>query len=138
MRLSDRRELLSRLWIVGAVLYGAVRVALVWKFLAGYGVDPYRFAVVELASSLLYGWASARLVLAVVDRRWDALAWLAPLSLAGYIAPDVYVFATVGRVPDGVLATLVAIFVATAALGGFALIRQVRAARDAREATALA
>lgn len=129
-----RRRFLSRLWIAGAVLYGLVRVALVWQFLSGYGVNPHRFALVELASSVCYGWASARLVSAVGDRNWPAIGRLAPFALAAYLAPDLYVFATIGRVPGGVLASLVTIFCATAAFGTIALVRQVREARRAAEA----
>jgi len=129
-----RRQFLSRLWIAGAVVYGLVRVTLVWQFLSGYGVNPHRFALVELASSVGYGWASAKLVGAVSDRNWSAIGRLAPFAMAAYLAPDLYVFTTIGRVPGGVLASLATIFCATAAFGTMALVRQVREARRAADA----
>ena len=130
----QHRRFLSRLWITGAVLYGLVRVALVWQFLGGYGVNPHRFALVELASSVGYGWANAKVAGAVTDRNWLAIGRFAPFAMAAYLAPDLYVFATIGHVPGGVLAGLATIFCATAAFGTMALVRQVREVRRAAEA----
>ena len=129
--MANRRTLLSRLWVLGSVAYGGLRALLVWRYLSGYGVNPWGFAAVELGSSLVYGWSSARLVLALVDRRWPALRWLAPVTLAGYAAPDAYVLATVGTLPDGLLRTVVGIIVVSLVLAVITLVREVRRGRAA-------
>lgn len=126
-----RRETLSRLWVAVSVAYGGLRALLVWRYLSGYGVNPWWFAIVELGSSVGYGWASARLVLAVVDRRWASLRLLAPATTLAYVAPDAYVFATVGRLPDGLWRTLVTIVAVSFALAAAALVREVRRGRAA-------
>lgn len=126
--MDARRTLLSRLWVLGSVAYGGLRALLVWKFLSGYGVDPWVFAVVELASSAGYGWASARLVIHIIDRRWHGLRWSAPATLVAYGAPDAYVLATVGTLPDGLLRTVLAVVTVSAVLAVFAVVREVRRA----------
>ena len=130
--MPDRRTLLSRLWIAVSVLYGLLRAGLVWRFLSGYGVNPFVFVVLEGTSSFAYGWASGRLVLAVIDGRWrDALAAFVP-ALMAYAAPDAYVLLAVGRLPDGVMTTLVAIVAVTASLTCAGIVLQVRRGRRAR------
>lgn len=129
--MTPRRTLLSRLWLLGSVAYGGVRALLVWRFLSGYGVNPWGFAAVELGSSALYGWASARVVLAVVDRSWGLLWRVGPLAVGTYAAPDIFVFATLGHAPDGLVRTLVGIVGVSALLAAVALVREVRRRRAA-------
>ena len=121
--------MLTKGWIVASIVYGAVRTVLVWRFLSDYGVDPIVFAIVELVSSALYGWASARLVIALIDRDRAARRSRALLTLIGYIAPDIYVFASAGRFPGGLLVTVVVIAVVSALLTAFGLVRSVRTLR---------
>ena len=129
-----RRMLLSRLWILASVAYGGLRALLVWKFLSGYGVNPWVFGTVELTSSAAYGWASARLVAHVVDRDWRALRWSAPATLAAYGSPDAYVFLSVGHLPDGLWASIVTIACVSAAVAVVALVREVRRGRSRAQA----
>jgi len=121
--------LLSRLWILASVAYGGLRALLVWKFLSGYGVNPWVFASVELSSSAGYGWASARLVAHVVDRQWTGLRWSAPATLVAYAAPDGYVFLAVGHLPDGLWVTIITIVSVSAVLATVALVREIRRGR---------
>ena len=127
--MDARRTLLSRLWVLGSVGYGALRALLVWKFLSGYGVNPWVFAAVELVSSAGYGWASARLVIHVIDRRWSALRWSAPATFLAYAVPDAYVFSAVGHLPDGLRATIITIVVVSVTLASVALAREIRRGR---------
>ena len=117
---------MARAWVLGSVAYGLLRTALVWKFLSGYGVNPWWFGVVELGSSALYGVTSGRLVMGLVDENWTRVYRFAPAALLCYFAPDAYVFATVGRLPSDLLRTLVAIVALSAVLTAVSLIRTVR------------
>ena len=130
--MDARRTLLSRLWILGSVAYGGLRALLVWRFLSGYGVNPWVFATVELSSSACYGWGSARLVTHIIDRHWRALRWSVPATLAAYAAPDAYVLAAAGSLPDGLWATIISVVVVSAVLAVFAIAREVRRARAAQ------
>ena len=132
MQVADRRRLLARLWILGSVAYGGLRALLVWRYLSGYGVNPWGFAAVELASSAVYGWTSSRLVIALVDRAWPALRWLAPATLVAYGTPDAYVFASVGSLPDGLLRTIIGIVAVSFVVSALTLAREVARARARR------
>ncbi len=127
--MPTRRSVLTQGWIVASILYGILRTVLVWRFLSDYGVHPIVFAVVELVSSALYGWASARLVIAVIDHDRTKRRSMALVTLIGYIAPDLYVFASADRFPDDLLVTVLAIAVVSALLTAFGLVRSVRTLR---------
>lgn len=101
-----------------------------WRYLSGYGVNPWGFAAVELGSSALYGWASARVVLTIVDRAWGSLWRVGPLAAAAYAVPDAYVFATLGHAPDGLVRTLVGIVGVSAVAAVVTLSREVRRRRN--------
>ena len=131
-QVPGRRSFIARLWLLGSVAYGGLRALLVWRYLSGYGVNPWAFAAVELGSSAVYGWTSARLVIALVDRSWPVLRWLAPATLVAYAAPDVYVFATVGSLPDGLLRTVVGIVGVSFVVAVITLAREVLRARVGR------
>lgn len=132
--MDARRTLLSRLWVLGSVAYGGLRALLVWKFLSGYGVNPWLFASVELSSSGAYGWTSARLVVHVIDRNWVGLRWSAPATLVAYATPDAYVFLTVGSLPNGLMATIITIVCVSASLASVALFREIRRGRRLAQA----
>lgn len=123
--MSGRRSFLTRAWLAGSIAYGCLRAVLVWTFLSGYGVNPWAYAFVELASSVVYGLMSGRAVLDLIDRDWRRLRTHGPLAIASYFAPDAFVFITVGGVPRGLLATIVAIVVVSAVITVVGTVRTV-------------
>ena len=127
--MARQRETLARLWLAGSVAYGGFRAVLVWRYLSGHGVDPLAFAAVELGSSVAYGWTSARLVVALVDREWSRLRLLGPVALVSYAAPDVFVLTTVGGLPAGLLRTVVTIVAVSSVAAVATLVREVRRGR---------
>ena len=122
---------MTRLWLVGAIGYGMLRIFLVRRYLSDYGVNAWGFAAVEIVSSAVYGWASARLVLDTVDSDWGRIRIHAPLALVGYFAPDAYVFTTVGALPSDLLITVVAIVAVSALITAVTVFRSLRSARGA-------
>ncbi len=126
------RQKAEKLWLVASVLYGLLRSALVWKFLAKYGVNPWLYLIVEITSSYFYGLGSARVVAAVVDRIWRALRCWIPLALVAYFAPEAYIFVSAGKLPTDVLGVLLGIIGVAAVAAGFSLVSQIRTARRQR------
>ena len=131
--MQNRRATLSRLWVLGSVLYGLVRVLLVWRFLSGFGVNVAAFAVVEASSSLAYGWFSSRAVLAVIDGHLRPAVRNALPTVLAYGTPDVFVFLSAGRLPGGLRNTLLGMVTVTAAVTLTGLVLQVRRGRTARK-----
>ena len=127
------RRRLQGLWIATTVAYAFVRIFLASKFLARYGLRTRWFAAIELPSALLFGFASGRLVGALLDwhahgrRGWlrGRIAW-GTLTAVGFLAPDVYVFASTRHLPRPLFVALVVFVVASVALSALSFSRRVR------------
>ncbi|KRO55232.1 MAG: hypothetical protein ABR77_09560 [Acidimicrobiia bacterium BACL6 MAG-120322-bin79] len=99
MMIAQRRKLFSYAWLVAVMLWCAIRIGVVSVWLSQYGVNTSVFAVIEIVSSVIYGVASARTVLALVGkRRRNALLW-GLASVVAYLVPDVYVFSAGQSLP---------------------------------------
>jgi uncharacterized membrane protein YhaH (DUF805 family) len=99
MMIAQRRKLFSYAWLVAVMLWCAIRIGVVSVWLSQYGVNTSVFAVIEIVSSVIYGVASARTVLALVGkRRRNALLW-GLASVVAYLVPDVYVFSAGRSLP---------------------------------------
>ena len=97
--IAQRRKLFSYAWLVAVMLWCAIRIGVVSVWLSQYGVNTSVFAVIEIVSSVIYGVASARTVLALVGkRRRNALLW-GLASVVAYLVPDVYVFSAGRSLP---------------------------------------
>ena len=104
---TGRLGRLGRLWVVGTVAYGALRVFLVATFIADYGLNVVAYAVVEIASSTFLGISTARLTSRWMRRRdADQAAASKGLVIAAtcaYFAPDAYILAFAHRMPARLL-----------------------------------
>lgn len=97
--IAQRRKLFSYAWLVAVMLWCVIRIGVVSVWLSQYGVNTSVFAVIEIVSSVIYGVASARTVLALVGkRRRNALLW-GLASVVAYLVPDVYVFSAGRSLP---------------------------------------
>ena len=99
MMIAQRRKFFSYAWLAAVMLWCAIRIGVVSVWLSQYGVNTSVFAVIEIVSSVIYGVASARTVLALVGkRRRNALLW-GLASVVAYLVPDVYVFSAGQSLP---------------------------------------
>ncbi len=97
--IAQRKKLFSYAWLVAVMLWCVIRIGVVSVWLSQYGVNTSVFAVIEIVSSVIYGVASARTVLALVGkRRRNALLW-GLASVVAYLVPDVYVFSAGRSLP---------------------------------------
>ena len=134
---SRRRRILERLWIVGSVAYGGVRIFVADRTVKRYGVNIWGFAAIELSTSWLYGLSTARLVGALVDRRLrPALRWGAVAS-ATFLAPESFIQLTGRRMPAAVYVVIGALLATLGTAAAVSLVRKVRSGRRATH-TALA
>ncbi len=127
---TKRVRRLERAWVVAVVLYGIGRSLVVWKMLAKYGVNPLIYFAIDVGSSCLYGVATARLVRSVVHReREKAIKW-GVLAAAAFIAPDVYLVATLDRAPKYVYVVIAVIVVSLGLLAVLGVRRQLLSNRN--------
>ena len=126
---SKRQTFWERLWASTIVLYTFAATFVVWKALHKYGVNPYLFFVIDLITSWFYGLASARLVVAIIHKRWSQTqkwGWLAAIN---FILPQIYILVSARHVPRDVyliIYSVIGVLVAFAVIG---IGSQVRTAR---------
>jgi hypothetical protein len=127
---TPRRRVLERLWIVGSVAYGGLRIFVADRTVRRYGVNIWAFAVVELGTSFVYGLGTARVVGALVDRRRDQVMRWAPLAAGAFLAPEAFIVVSGRRMPTVVYAVVGLVVLVMGTVAVVSLTRKVRAGRQ--------
>ena len=126
---TKRQTFWERVWASTIILYTFAATFVVWKALHKYGVNPYIFFVVDLVTSWFYGIASARLVVAVIHKRWSETQKWGWLSALNFMLPQIYILVSARHVPRDVyiiIYSVIGVMVAFAIVG---VATQLRAAR---------
>jgi len=131
---TKRQTFWERLWASTIVLYTFGATFVVWKALHKYGVNPYLFFVIDLITSWFYGLASARLVVAIIHKRWSETQKWGCLSALNFMLPQIYILMSARHVPRDVyiiIYSVIGVMVAFAIVG---IVSQLRVARKERVA----
>ena len=126
---TKRQTFWERIWASTIILYTFVATFIVWKALHKYGVNPYLFFIIDLITSWFYGLASARLVVAIIKKRWSETqkwGWLAALN---FMLPQIYILVSARHVPRDVyliIYSAISVMIAFAVVG---VLSQIRTAR---------
>jgi uncharacterized membrane protein YhaH (DUF805 family) len=126
---TKRQTFWERIWASTIILYTFAATFVVWKALHKYGVNPYIFFVVDLITSWFYGIASARLVVAVIHKRWSETQKWGWLSAFNFMLPQIYILISARHVPRDVY---IIIFCAISVMVAFAVVglaSQIKTAR---------
>ena len=130
---TKRQTFWERLWASTIVLYTFGATFVVWKALHKYGVNPYLFFVIDLITSWFYGLASARLVVAIIHKRWSETQKWGWLSALNFMLPQIYILLSARHVPRDVyiiIYSVIGVMVAFAVVG---IVSQLRVARKERD-----
>jgi hypothetical protein len=120
-------------WVVGVVLFTICRFFVAYGALDRYGVNIWLFGFIDIITAVPYGVSTARVVGALVDRKYQSFTQWAAVACATFLAPYLYL-AWSGRdvgfppVVYVVLGLLVACFGANAVYGISKKVRGHRAA----------
>lgn len=106
MRLPDLkndavRRNVTRGWVALSLLWSITRAALIWRVFGSHGTNALGYLLVDLATTVPYAIYSARAAFAWIDRSPTFLRNLA-ISVACFLAPDIYVVATARHVPTAI------------------------------------
>jgi hypothetical protein len=116
----------ERLLIAGIIVCVVSRFVVTWESFGDYGVNPWVFAAIDLATAWPYARAWPRVLRATRERRTDA-ALRAGLVLAACLAaPYLYVAAAARHAPAELLVGLGAVLAFAAGLVGMRLVRAHR------------
>lgn len=130
---SKRQIFWERIWASTIVLYSFAATFVVWKTLHKYGVNPYLFFVIDLITSWFYGLASARLVVAVIKKRWSETQKWGWLSAINFALPQIYILLSARRVPRDVYLIIYSVIGALVAFALIGIGSQIKAARKVKE-----
>jgi len=135
-RRPARRRNAERIWVVATVAWGLLRVLVVWHYLAHYGVNPWVYLFIEVATSAPYGVATARLVTSLIDKQMRSAYRWAMASAALFVAPDLYLVASGRSMPVYVYVTIGMLVVGLGAASVVSVVSKVRDGRRDRAAKA--
>jgi len=128
-----RRKVLSRTWGAVVVAWSLARTLIVWAALGDYGLNPWIYLTIDLASAFVDAFTTPRMVLAFIDNQYrQAAKWLLASALA-FIVPDLYLFFGTRTLPKRVIFIIVAIICATTSVAVISVARKVVKGRRERE-----
>lgn len=131
-----RRRLLSRVWAAMVIGWSLVRTLIVWAALGRYGLDPRVYLVVDLASSVVTGTSTPRMVIAFIDDHYRQAAEWAAVSLVAFLVPDVYIFLGTSHLPPRLALGVVAVIGVTLVASVVGVARKVHKGRVLRATVA--
>ncbi|MEY4339220.1 MAG: hypothetical protein RLZ14_1070 [Actinomycetota bacterium] len=129
-----RRRMLSRTWAAVVVAWSLIRTLIVWAAVGDYGLNPWIYLAIDLASASVDAVTTPRMVLSFIDNHYRAALKWATISLVVFIIPDLYIFLGTRELPRRVIVVVLLIIVATLVVGVVGVVRKVQAGRAARAA----
>ena len=124
-----RRRRLSMTWAIVVVLWSLVRAVVVWAALSEYGVNPWAYRAIDLASAAVDGFTTPRFVLALIDTKYhDAAKW-GSLTLLAFVVPDIYIFKTTHELPRMVVVVICIVIAVSLTVAVLGIVAKVRAGR---------
>ena len=128
----QRRRRLSRTWAGIVVAWAGIRTIIVWAALHDYGINPWIYLSLDLASASTDAVTTPRMVLDFIDDRFRRAVKWALVSLVAFIIPDLYIFLGTRTLPKRIIVALILIILLTLAVGVIAVVRKVRRGRAER------
>jgi hypothetical protein len=129
-----RRRLLSRTWAGVVVVWSIIRTLIVWAAVGDYGLNPWIYLAIDLASACIDAITTPRMVLSFIDdHHRKAVRWAA-ISLAAFIVPDAYIFWGTRTLPTKLIVLIMTVIGATLTVGVITVVRKIRSGRAARVA----
>ncbi|MEI2704371.1 MAG: hypothetical protein V9E89_03700 [Ilumatobacteraceae bacterium] len=127
-----RRRMLSLTWAGLAIGWSLVRAIIAWAVLGDYGLNPWVYLAIDVASATVDAITTPRMVISFVDRQYKrALLW-ALCSLVAFIIPDLYLFLGTGHLPKKIIVVMAIIITATFTVAVISVLHKVRKARAER------
>jgi hypothetical protein len=99
--LRDKRA--QRTWLALVLTWVVVRTLVIRDVFGGYGVNPWLYFLVDLASAIPYGILSGRAVVNYLDKNWVSFRKNGFFALIFFYIPDMYVLSSAKEVPNSLL-----------------------------------
>ncbi len=129
-----RRKVLVRTWAGLVIGWAIIRTLIVWAAVGDYGLNPWIYLAIDLASACVDAITTPRMVLSFVDDQYKSAAKWALISLVAFIIPDLYIFIGTRELPTRIIVVVCVIISITLSVGVIGVARKVRAGRAAKAA----
>ena len=133
---TRRAIVVERLWASTILLYTVGATFVVWRALSKYGVNPIVFFVIDGITSWTYGISTARLTMAVIQRRWKAVRKWAWASAISFVTPQIYILVAAHHAPRDVYLIVIGVITFMILLALVSLLLQIRKSKRDAEKTA--
>ena len=133
----QRRRRLSNTWAGMVVTWSFIRTLLVWAAVGDYGLNPWIYLAIDLASAIVDAITTPRMVLNFIDEHYRLAASWGLIALVAFIIPDLYIFLGTRTLPIKLIVLICSIIGTTLLVGVIGITRKVRKGRAEREAAAL-
>ena len=87
----ERRNFVGKIWIIGSVLYDVVRAVIVTLLFSKHGINGWVYFAYEMTFAVVFGIASFRLTVALVDHQVNKVRLYGLLTFLTFFAPDAYI-----------------------------------------------
>lgn len=124
--------MLSLTWAGLAIGWSLVRALVAWAVLGDYGLNPWIYLGIDLASACVDAYTTPRMVISFVDREYKKAAMWGAYSLVAFIVPDLYLFIGTGHLPKKIIVVMAIIITVTFSIAVVTVVRKVRKARAER------
>jgi|SRR5215207_10081322 len=124
-----RRHRLSVTWAIAVVVWSLIRALVVWAGLSQYGVNPWAYVVIDLASAGIDAMTTPKFVLALIDSRYKEAAKWGSFTVFAFVIPDVYIFKTTHELPRMVVIVICAVITISLLVAVVGVVLKVQAGR---------
>jgi hypothetical protein len=125
----NRRRRLSITWAVIVVAWSLIRAVVVWAGLSQYGVNPWAYLAIDLASAGIDAITTPKFVLALIDGKYgDAARW-GIFTLFAFVIPDIYIFKTTHELPRMVVVVICIVIAISLTVAVIGVVSKVRSGR---------
>lgn len=131
-----RRKRLSNTWAGMVLTWSFIRTLLVWAAVGDYGLNPWIYLSIDLASAIVDAITTPRMVLNFIDERYRAAGGWGLIALVAFIIPDLYIFLGTRELPTNLIIIICAVIGLTLLVGVFSITRKVHKGRAERKTAA--
>ena len=124
-----RRRRLSITWAVVVVAWSLLRAVVVWAALTDYGVNPWAYLAIDLASAGIDAITTPKFVLALIDSKYRAATKWGLLTLFAFVIPDIFIFKTTRELPLVAVIVICIVIAVSLTVATVGVVTKVRAGK---------
>lgn len=94
-----RRPMIFSIWLSTVVIYDGFRAIVVDYFFSSHGINGWSYFLTGAIFSIIFGWASFRFVVSLVDNRMKMVWIFGFLTFLAFLAPDAYIVIASQKTP---------------------------------------